>query len=469
MGSDTTVAQKKLGRSNSKTTMRNTNQRPAPRPTSAASKRTEPTLPRKSSRTNFVQFQFGVGERGNTPSWEPYRIGDRTKSGRNLQTRKEELHSEMGSPRIAKSTCDSISQTDSPTIEVDGKLALLDDMLLKATKKETVPIVSISPIPPSSPPSNDEPAVSHSIPVPTQIEKTKPVPAPPQLSIATNALSVTLSSGMPKSPNGLKMLSIQKKHISEIQKSPGTPSCDSSIFQVEKPIPPVEIAKTVPVVPQLTLSLNKPPQQTLNVSVLSPTVSPKSPNGLRMLNVAKKHVGEIQKSPGTPSVDSMMKPGSIEFDLSSDHEEPEPLVLKKRPVCIKFDNDMDLYATPATPDAVGITMDNGILVKTPVELAFNLPLGKITYESPRSEKDTARFKELNDELKKKNTEIMELRVMIEQMKHQLELQQVMIDKKEDNGVVHLRSPRSSNSDSPRSRSRNGNELLVRAIMNNNKL
>jgi hypothetical protein len=391
-----------------------------------------------------------------------------------LQTRKEELHSEMGSPRIAKSTCDSTSQTDSPTVEADRKLALLDDMLLEATKKENTPIVSISPIPPSSPPSNDEPAVSHSIPVPKiqtlaeTIEKTTPVPAP-QLSIATNALSVTLSSGIPKSPNGLKMLSIQKKHISEIQKSPGTPSCDSLIFSVEKPIPPVENVKTVPVVPQLTLSLNKPPQQTLNVSVLSPIVSPKSPNGLRMLNFAKKHVAEIQKSPGTPSVDSMMKPGSIEFDLSSEHEEPEPIVLKKRPVSIKFDNDMDLYTTPATPDEVGTTMDNGILVKTPVELAFNLPLGKITYESPRSEKDTARFKELNDELKKKNTEIMELRVMIEQMKHQLELQQVMIDKKEDNSVVQLRSPRSSNSDSPRSRSRNGNELLVRAIMNNNKL
>lgn len=452
MGSDTTVAQKKLGRSNSKTTVRNTNQRTVSRPTSAASKR-EPTLPRKSSNTKFVQFQFGVGERGNIPSWEPYRIGDRTKSGRNLQTRKEELHSEMGSPRIAKSTCDSMSQTDSPTIEVDGKLAILDDMLLEATKKETAPIVSISPMPPSSPPSNGEPAVSHSAPVPKlqTLAETKAVEksiiVPPQLSIATNALSVTLSSGMPKSPNGLKMLSIQKKRVSEIQKSPGTPICDSSIFQVEKPIPPAEAVK--PLVPQLTLSLNKPPQQTLNVSVLSPIVSPKSPNGLRMLNVAKKHVGEIQKSPGTPNVDSMMKPGSIEFDLSSDYEEPEPIVLKKRPCSNKFDNDMDLYATP---DEVG-TMEN---------LSFNLPLGKIIYESPRSEKDTARFKELNDELKKKNTEIMELRVMIEQMKHQLERGLL-------NSVVLLRSPRSSNSDSPRSRSRNGNELLVRAIMNNNKL
>jgi hypothetical protein len=401
------------------------------------------------------------------PAWEPYRIGDRTKSGRNLQIRKEELLTEMGSPFTDPN---DILSPSTPVMQ-DAKPSAIDDMLMEATKKEA-PIVSVSPMAPSSPP-NDEPAVSL-VPRPPSLKiETKPVEkpvapiSPPHLSVATAALSVTLASGIPKSPNGLKMLSIQKKHISEIQKSPGTPCCDNSIFDSVKPeIKQPEMAK--PIVPQLSLSLGKPaPSNSLSVNVMSPTVSPKSPNGLRMLNVAKKHVGEIQKSPGTPSAERA--PGALEFDLSTSEIEPEPIVLKKRPM-----SDRNMFATPATPDDVGTTLDNGITIKTPnagpVELSFNLPLGKITYESPRDVKETARFRELNDELKKKNTEIMELRVMIEQMKQQMEFQQQLIEKRnaeESNSVVQLRSPRNSdNSMSPRSRSRSGNELLVRAIMNN---
>ncbi len=250
----------------------------------------------------------------------------------------------------------------------------------------------------------------------------------PEVQISVDVMSIERKVAPIIRPTGLT-LKLKKNHVTEILKSPKTP-CDT----------------TIPTQRLLSSSMTSLKSATTNSSQI---FTPRTTSSLKMLNVKKQHIGEIQKSPGTPSVYGSAP--ALKISDSVFRDEPERIVLKKR------ESFRDEKA-PRTPDDKGIVLANGITVSSPrntvtfIESPRRSPQSKP--ESPRNSNNSILLKELNDELENKNSEVMELRMMVEQMKKQIVAQQLQLDTQ-----VKKSTMRSSMSPTTHS-------LLQRAIINN---